>query len=293
MIRIPRIHGRLLHIIGALLPLLLMGCSAVKTGYNHAPALVQWWLDDYISFTPAQSPQVQDSLAALHRWHRQHELPLYAAQLQALRQLAPQAVSPQQVCAQQDLLRGHLNRLGEQAAEGISRLAPTLQARQLTQLQRQLERQNAKWRKEWLDLQPADLAAHRLEKSTERAEDFYGRLNEAQLALLRDRIAASSFDASLLWRERLRRQQDMLAVLSEHSNGERPAHVKAEVLALVRRNLESPDPVFRQRFEQLLQENCQTLAMLHNSSTDKQRRHLADKLQDYENDVRELMTQPQ
>lgn len=287
-----RIHGPLLRIIGALLPLVLMGCSAVKTGYNNAPTLVQWWLDDYISFTPAQTPQLKDSLSTLHNWHRQQELPRYAAQLQTLRQLAPQAVSPQQVCAQQDLLRGHLQRLGEQAADGISRLAPSLEAAQLAQLQRQFERQNAKWRKEWLDLSPAELAAHRLEKSTERAEDFYGRLNEAQLALLRDRIAISSFDAALLWRERLRRQQDMLAVLREHRNGERPAHVRAEVLALVRRNLESPDPVFRQRFEQLLQENCQTLAALHNSSTDKQRRHLVDKLQSYENDVRELMASP-
>lgn len=287
-----RAHARLMRIIGVLLALTLAGCSAVKTGYNHAPALVQWWLDDYITLTPAQSPQVRESLDELHRWHRQQELPRYAASLQQLRQLAPQAVTPEQVCTVQEDLRGHLQRLSERTDDGISRLAPSLETGQLLQLERQFERQNRKWRKEWLDLSPAELSAHRLEKSTERAEDYYGRLSDSQLAVLRERIAASSFDAPLFWRERLRRQQDMLAVLREHRNGDRPAHVKAEVLALLRRNLASPDPAYRQRFEHMLQESCRTLAALHNSTTPAQRRHLADKLQGYEEDVRALMAQP-
>lgn len=277
------------RIIGALLLVLLAGCSAVQTGYNNAPTLLYWWLDGYIDFEDAQDRPVRDSLEALQTWHRRQELPAYAALLQRLQQQAPEAVTPEQVCAHLAQARVHLQGLGEQGAEGLARLAPTLQAGQLRHLARQFEKHNQKWRSEWLDGTPAGLRERRLERAVDRYEDFYGRLSEVQKTLLRQRIAASSFDARLAWAERLRRQQDILGVLQEHRNGDRPAHVKAEMLALVQRSLEPPEPAARAQFESMLLEGCQTIAALHNSASAAQRRRLAERLQGYETDLRALI----
>ncbi len=277
------------RIICGLLLAMLAGCSAVQTGYNNAPTLLYWWLDGYIDFEDAQDRPVRDSLEALHGWHRRQELPAYAELLQRLQRQAPEAVTPGQVCTHLAQARMHLQRLGEQSAEGLARLAPTLQAEQLRHLARQFEKRNQKWRSEWLDGSPAELQERRLERTVDRYEDFYGRLSEAQQALLRQRIAASSFDARLAWAERLRRQQDTLGVLQEHRNGDRPAHVKAEMLALVQRSLEPPEPAARAQFESMLQEGCQTIAALHNSASAAQRRRLAERLQAYEADLQALI----
>lgn len=185
------------RIIGALLLLVLAGCSAVQTGYNNAPTLLYWWLDGYIDFNEAQARPVRDSLDSLHAWHRRQELPAYAGLLQRLQQQASGPVTPEQVCTHLAQVRVHLQRLGEQSAEGLARLAPTLQTAQLRHLDRQFEKHNRKWREEWLDGSPAELLARRLERTVDRYEDFYGSLSEAQKALLRERITASSFDARL------------------------------------------------------------------------------------------------
>ena len=279
------------RIIGALLLALLAGCSAVQTGYNNAPGLLYWWLDGYADFSDAQAEPVRESLVALHDWHRREELPAYAALLQRMRQDTAQDVTPEQVCAHVTQLRQHLQRLGAQAAEGLVRYASTTQPAQLQHLTRQFEKHNRQWREEWLDGSPEELLQRRMKRVLERYEDFYGRLEPAQRKLLQERLAVSGFDPRLAWSERQRRQQDMLRVLQEQRSGERPAHVKAEMLALVQRSLEPPDPVMHAGFEQMLREGCRTLADLHNSTSPAQRRRLQERLQGYETDVRTLAAQ--
>lgn len=286
-----RLPALLPRIIGALLLVFLGGCSAVKIGYNNAPSLVYWWLDGYVDFNDAQAVQVRDSLAALQAWHRQNELPAYAELLRQMQRLANGPVTPQQVCELSSQVRTRVQSLGEQAAEGMSRVVPTLQPEQLRHLALQFDKHNQTWREEWLDGTPAELAAQRLKKTVERAESFYGRLEEPQLALLRQSIAASAFDARLAWRERLRRQQDMLQVFREHGSSDRAAHVKAEILALQQRNLDSPDLAYRAQFERMVLDSCRTLAALHNSASAAQRRELLQTLQGYETDVRALISE--
>lgn len=276
------------RIMGALLLLGLVGCSAVQTGYNNAPTLLYWWLDGYIDFNNEQSRPVRNSLDALHAWHRREELPAYADLLKSVQQQAGGPVSAAQVCVAMDQARVHLRRLGEQAAEVLTRLAPTLQPEQLRQLDREFEKSNRKWRAERLDGTPAELLERSLERAVNRYEDFYGPLSEAQLTLLRQRIAASSYDPRLAWAERLRRQQDILRVLQEHRGSDRPAHIKAEMLALAQRSLEPPDPVMRAGFEQVLRDGCQTIAALNASASEAQRRRLVKRLQSYEGDLRAL-----
>lgn len=276
------------RIIGALLLVLLTGCSAIRLGYNNAASLTYWWLDGYIDFTDAQAQPVRDRLAALHAWHRQRELPALADLLQQMQTLAAGDVTPQQVCALTDPIRQHLRRLAAQVAESMAPIVPTLRPEQLEHLAEQFEKHNQTWREEWLDGTAAELQERRLERTIDRYESFYGRLSDAQQALLRQRIAASSYDPRLAWAERLRRQRDMLRVFQEHRGGERPAHVQAELLALLQRSLEPPEPEYRQQFESTLQEGCQTLAALHNSASPAQRRQLIERLRAYESTFRAL-----
>ncbi len=287
-----RLWTTLSCIISALLFVLMTGCSAVKLGYNNAPSLLYWWLDGYLDFNEAQSLQVREGLTTLHAWHRSQAVPAYAETLQKMQQLVPGKVSPEQLCAVATEVRGYMQHIGVRAAEPVSALTPTLRPEQLKYLAQQFEKKNKKWREEWLNLTPDELAEYRLKLAVDRAQNLYGRLQESQHTLLSQSIASSSFDATTSYREVLRRQQDILRTLAEHSNkADRPAHVRVEVLALIERSLNPPDAAYRQQQERLISEGCETLAKLHNSITPAQRSKAMEVLKDYEADARILAAQ--
>ena len=270
----------------------MTGCSAVKLGYNNAPSLIYWWLDGYLDFNETQSLQVREGLTMLHAWHRSQALPAYAETLQKMQRLVPGKPSPEQICAVATEVRGYMQQLGARAAETLSVLTPTLRPEQFKYLAQQFEKKNKKWRDEWLDLTPDELADHRLKLAVDRAQNLYGRLQESQRAVLRQGIASSPFDASISYKEIQRRQQDILRTLAEHSNSaDRPAHVKAELLALIERSLNSPDAAYRQQQERLISEGCEMMAKLHNSITPAQRSKAMEVLKDYEADARILAAQ--
>ncbi len=283
------------HIIDALLiallTLSLVGCSAVKLGYNNAPELSYWWLDSYLDFNQVQSIRLRADLTALQSWHRQRELPLYVNTLEKLQRLAATDVSPVQLCVFVDELRTRLQALLDQAEPTVVALAPTLTSAQLEHLARQFNKRSQKRREEWLDGSASERNARRVKQLTDRAELFYGRLEPVQLAALRVRVAGSIFDAGLSYSEFLRRQQDALQTLHRIQDGQAEGwSVSTEMRALLERTLNSPDANYRNYTNKLMQENCRTFATLHNSSTPAQRRHLMETLIDYLADARSLMT---
>ena len=285
---------KLRHIIGVLLAVLLLsGCSAVKLAYHNAPELSYWWLDSYLDFTPAQSSRVRSDLTALQSWHRQHELPLYAATLEKLQAMAGASVSAGQLCAVAEELRPRLQALLDSAEPMVLAISPTLTMAQMAHLTQQFDKRAEKWRQDWLAGTALERRERRLKQLLERAEPFYGRIDKAQRALLQNAVADSLFDADLNHREALRRQQDTLQTL-RRVQGRKPDEpgVRVEMRGLIERAMRSPDTEYRNYASRMQLETCTTLAALHNSSTAEQRRHLMEALKDYESDARALMTNP-
>ena len=273
--------------------LLLSGCSAVKLAYNNAPELGHWWLDSYLDFTPGQSSRVRSDLATLQSWHRQHELPLYAATLEKLLGMAGTSVSAGQLCAVADELRPRLQALLDGAEPTVLAIAPTLTPAQLIHLTQQFDKRAEKWREEWLAGTVLERRERRFKQLLDRVEAFYGRLDKAQRAQLQSAVADSIFDADSNHREALRRQQDTLQTLRRVLGSKRDeSGVQLEMRGLIARALSSPDPNYRSYASRLQFETCSTLAALHNSSTAEQRRHLTEALKDYESDARSLMASP-
>lgn len=273
----------------ALSTLILGGCGVVKIGYNNASTLTYWWLDSYLDFEDAQDATVRSGLDALFAWHRKNELPAYAITLRKIQQLSTANVSPEQVCTINSEVRAHVQRSAEQSERLIGELIPGMKPEQYAHLARQFEKSNVKWRQEWVEGSAEERAKKRLNKAIERGETIYGRLEPAQLAALRQSIVVSSFDARLSYKEVLRRQQDSLQTLKDlTAAGAANPNLRTEVLALIDRNLNSPDPAYRPYFEKMLLESCVTLANLHNSASPKARERALKKLQEYEADVRAL-----
>ncbi len=282
------------HIIGALLlalTALCMGaCSATRLGYQNAPELGYWWLDSYFDFNNAQSLKLREDLASLQAWHRETELPIYVNMLSGLQKAALLDTTPEQLCRLYGEVRPRLQAILDRMEPTVSTLAPTLTSVQLDHLAQQFEKRNRKWREEWLDVTADQRENRRIRQMTERVENFYGRLGEPQIAVLRAGLAASPMDASLGHRESRRRQQDILQTLRPLPTASQGAASIASTLrGLLERSLDSPDPLYRNYLEKLTQAHCRTFAALHNSSTPAQRLRLLETLKDYQDDARALL----
>ncbi len=269
----------------------MAGCSAIKLSYNNAPEITYWWLDGYLDFDGTQARRLRADLVTLQAWHRQIELPRYITVLEKLQFMATSSVSPTQVCTLFDEIRPRMWGLFEQAVPTAVALAPTLTGSQLEKLTRQFDQQNDKWREKWLNSTPAQRSTQRLKLATDRAEHFYGPLQEAQIATLHASVATSAFDAKLSYREIQRRQQDTLQTLRQlMGSGWDDQHATTAMRTLLERTRDSPESDYQSYSNQLVLENCRTIASLHNSTTPNQRRHLMNTLKDLEYDARSLMT---
>ena len=297
---LPQIYVRnLLRIIGLALAALALsvlgGCSAIRLAYNNAPELGYWWLDGYADFDESQAPQVRDGLYRLQQWHRRTELPRIANLLQRVQRMAAADIDGAQACAVFGEARARFLALTEQAEPAVLALAQSLGPEQLLHIERKFAKTNAEWRADMLEGSPTERAEKRLQANLERSEQFYGKLLEPQLAVLRAALESSNFDPQTSYAERLRRQQDLLQTLrSLNREGTGKADIATARVALrgyLDRALESPNPQYRAYSEKLIAGSCQRMALLHNSTSAEQRDRAVRRLAAYERDARELSGQ--
>ena len=289
-----RIIGWLFAILALLL---LQACSAIKLAYNNSPEFGYWWIDGYVDIQSEQTPKVRDELTRLLAWHRAEELPKLADLLQKMQRLANADITASQVCSMFDETRERFNAVTRQVEPAAVWLAMSLRPEQLKHIEAKLEKGNEQWRKEWLQATAAERFERRLKSNTERAEEFYGKLEERQLSTLRSSLETSQSDSALNQAERQRRQQDLMQNLRNIS-GQAPgvprpnaAEALAQLRAYIARLNQSPDTTYRAYSARLVRESCASFAALHNSTTPEQRRRAVGRLAAYERDARELNSQ--
>jgi hypothetical protein len=281
--------------------LVLQGCSTVRLAYNQAPLVVDWYLNDYVDFSAAQKPALKSALDQVHVWHRQTQLPAYVETLQKMQRQIAEPLTPARACDFYEEIQEHvlttlqgMVRLDQSATGAISlqKLA-NLDASQLAFMERKFSKSNIKYREDYLSGTPQQLREKRFEKSLERTEMLYGKLDERQQSMLQTRLGQSGFDPQRAYAERLRRQQDMLQTMRSLASPSGPsaAQAAAALEGVFNRAILSPDLSFRHDARQIKLHNCQTFADLHNSTTPAQRQKALAKLQSYEQDVRALLRQ--
>ncbi|PKO92233.1 MAG: hypothetical protein CVU15_07615 [Betaproteobacteria bacterium HGW-Betaproteobacteria-1] len=272
----------------------LSGCNAVKVSYNNAQELTYWWLNSYVHFTAEQKPVIKAELAALHDWHRFNEIPVYIKLLETTQKKVLRDTSSKEVCSVVEDIRERMRILNLQTEPIVEKLAPSLSHEQLEHMQRHFDRNNAKWRKDWLDGSQKERDEHRLKLAIKRAEMFYGRINDAQRKILQENIHISTFNADTSHDERLRRQADAIATLKKIIDMElEEPDIKLEIAAYFDRLQNGDDLAYKNYMDRLTADSCDGFAKLHNSTSAKQRQYAADKLGGYIQDLEALKSSAQ
>jgi hypothetical protein len=287
------IASRLARIIGLLaLAAALSACSAIKLGYNNIDGLAYWWLDGYLDFSDEQTVRVREDLGRLHAWHRTSELPQFIALLQAMEQAAPADVTAAQACGFVTQAQQRLDALAERAEPAVVTLATGLTPEQLAHMERKYAKSNAEFGREWLKPPAGEIADKRAEKFVERGEMIYGKLDEAQRALVRQQLLQTPYDGKRLLAQRERRQRDTLLTLRKIAG--QPialAEARVQLRAYLDRQRQPTDAADRAFQQSMIDQACASAAALHNSTTAAQREAAVRRLRAYQRDLRELSAQ--
>lgn len=267
----------------------LGGCSALRLGYDNGPMLASLWLDRYLDLDRAQDAALRPALDDWFAWHRRTQLPEYSQALGALAAQAGGPVSAEQICVWNDEWRARLDTAIERALPAAADLLPRVSEAQWRHLERHYAKRSAERREEMAPADPAQRARATFKRYEERAESFYGSLDDAQRRLLKDALASSPLDSGSWLDEREARQRDLLRTLKALQREDAPMARRVEVMrALAQRFAVSPDPAYRAFQARYTQFNCQLAAQLHQSTSAGQREHLRGKLAGWNDDLRAL-----
>ncbi len=278
--------------VAAFALLTFTGCSTIKLVYNQSDDLLYWWVDGYADLQDAQKPFVRNTLNDLHKWHRQQQLPEYIVLLQEMRALAPNDITPTQVCAMTEKMKSSFLNLLRRVEPTGTQLAVQLNADQLKSIRKRYDKTNKDWREDWLEGSEEKRLRYRVKQALNRLEDFYGRLDTPQRDVLHQWLASSVFDPRASYAERERRQADSLQTLQRMAQtGVANGTSQTLLRQWIDRVFHSPNDAYHAYSQTLWQENCEGFAKLHNSTTAEQRLRFADSLLGYENDFRILLSQ--
>ena len=268
---------------------LLSACSAVKLVYNQAPDLTYWWLDGYFDFNDQQTPKVRDELTKLFAWHRSSELPKTADLLAQAALLAPGDITAGQACRFYEQGRALVDNVTNQALPALAALAPTITPDQIDHLKRKYAKNAEEFKRDFVNASAANRETRRLKQSVDRSEMLYGKLEDAQIAVIKQMLADSSFSAQASIQERERRQRELLDLLTSLSAAKAsPASSEHALRVYFQRVWDSPDPAYRTYVQRMTAQACQSFASIHASTTPAQRANAVKVLKGYEADLRAL-----
>ncbi len=282
-------------IIGLLLAAaaLLGGCSSVRLAYGNGAQLAWWWLDAYVDFSAEQSPRVKQALGGLFDWHRNTQLPAYAALLVTAQRQVLEPTTPELACRWQTQVRELLEPALQRALVLAAEQSVGLGEAQFKHLEQRYGKGNAEMRDDFLQPDLGERQAKSVQRAAERAERLYGRLAPAQMQVLREGIAASPFDPALWLQERQRRQREVLDTLRRLTADKADADQRlAAMRVLVAHTELSPNPTYRAYQLKLTEFNCALAARIHNAAPAAQRQQARDTLKGWEEDLRALMAPP-
>jgi hypothetical protein len=172
----------------------------------------------------------------------------------------------------------------------MAEILPTLSAQQIASIEKRNAKKNDEYRDDFLDRDPAKRRRAAIKREIERAEDFYGRLDEAQRAFVAKAMAESPWDGDLAYAERLRRQADLISTARRlAAKRAAPAEAEAEVRGWLKRAAHSPNEPYRRYATRLVEFNCMYRGRPAQPHDRRAAAEAVRKVKEYEDELRTLV----
>ncbi|MFS2005694.1 DUF6279 family lipoprotein [Duganella sp. CT11-25] len=197
------------------LVVIMAGCGALRTAYNHGDTLLYWWIDKYVDLNSDQKISVKEDISDLFRWHRKTQLLDYVQLLKnGQRQLAGNPTAAD-LNADYDEIKKRTQLLLTKALPELADLALSLEPEQIGTLEKQFAANNADFRKKNMKGDREAQQKFRFKKSMEQFELWFGSFSSEQEVIIRKASDARPLDNQIWLDERMRRQKSILALVQK------------------------------------------------------------------------------
>jgi hypothetical protein len=284
-----RCHSSLARWAGVLaLGLVLTGCGASLL-YERLDTLVGFYLEGLVTLDDAQSAQLSRTLSRNLDWHRQAELGRYDASLQGLAAAVADGTTHEELVAATRRAEDYWRDIFEQAAPGYTSLAVTLTDGQVSELLRNLAREDEKEWQKYSQRSPAERRTRREKSLRRNIERFTGPLTAAQVDIVRQ-YAAEDRSFMPQWRESRRIWRAALAAALRDRAA--TPQFTARMYQLIARPDDLWTPEYRLAIDQGRTAFIDLLVSLDGTLTSRQRTSVQQELLALAREVRSLARSP-
>jgi hypothetical protein len=277
--------------IVALIVATLAGCSSIKIAYNRADFIAAWMADDFFELTGEQKDVFREHFDRFHAWHRSTQLNEYAAMLAQVRERLNAGFKEADVVWTIESAKAHYRAIVARGHADAARVLSTLTDRQLDAARREFDKRNRKYAREWgIGASTDEQQRLRAKYNVERVEHWTGSLSGAQEARVIALSRALPLITDLRYQDRMRRQQEFLALLEGRKNLETFVPRLRDWLADWDR---TRTPEYEAALTRFVEASAKTYMEVYAMLTPEQRAHVADRLQRYIAAFRELAQEAQ
>lgn len=268
----------------------LSGCSSIQIGYNQSDTLIRWWIDDHLDLNDAQEDFVNAALKQQISWHRSNVLPKINDDLGKLRLKLSKPLSASEVMDSYQDIRKHSYTTIEHFGKDFSRFALTLNPEQLRVMEKKFSSTNEKFRKDFMSGSAQKQLQKRIDRTIDRTENFFGNLSNEQELQIAKIVQNHPVDMASIYKERLRRQRDMLSLLKKILT-EKPRSEAVEILfANYVKTFELGTTPEQKEVETKRAETLsQMISAITQLMNEQQRKHAQHKVGDWMEDVKALI----
>lgn len=161
--------------------LMTTGC-AVKLMYNQLDWLIPWYVSDYISFTGKQKTFFQQRLAEHLEWHRNEQLPDYAALLERIATELEHGLDGEAIAAYQTEVERIADVIIARVTPDVVALFKDASDEQIEQLFTQFEDDNKEYRERFIERSEERVREARARSVIKGIQRWTGRLDSDQRA---------------------------------------------------------------------------------------------------------------
>lgn len=280
--------SRYLARYGVVVIALVLLCSCVvRLGYNTLNFWIPYYLSDYVTLTSSQKQVFGTALDQALAKHRREELPKVHRQLMALQTSLVQPLSYGEVRHYHD----DFTSLGQDSAAllagPLAAVVKTFSSQQAGEMSRKLEARLNEILTERAPLSAAEKQRKRAVRLADRAEDWIGRLSPEQRKLL-DELAGYQVEMEpvfvSVWQDFLRNWSQLLATRAQ-------PNLEGRMRTLLQDLVAFHYPAKQAELDFYLNRRFELLRRLHHTMTERQQRHLDEKLTGIRKDVAILINE--
>jgi hypothetical protein len=277
---------RILTILLIFSTLLFSSCSS-KIMYNYLDWIIPWYLDDYVSLTDQQEQFFDQTTERFLLWHRQQELPRYAAFVAEIRNALQEPMTRAQVLSFFDEAEHFVHEIQLQILPDLIPLIEQLSDQQVAEIDAALMANNQKIEEKRGSRDESEQRQLYRERIEDGFDEWFGSTDDMQQQLIR-MWSENRINSTSMWLEQRRIwRQEFIALLNQRTSQSFPERLQN--LLLDRRQLHRPE------YSEAIAYNrigvAQLVADLSTTLTEKQRIYVTEKLDKLIRDLQDLNAQ--